>query len=139
MAKEAGVLGFEPNFAPLPSHCTHAVLAMQPVFCTTVIASTDSRGIGVASLTHGQHLQKKCRSRAKRLCRSYRRCGDKQATVNPRNNLAHCFSCKQNLNNIDLLILLGRNFRSATALLEQWLTRYDSDRKTRTNSPTNRK
>ena len=32
------------------------------------------------------------------------RCGEMRATVNPRNNLAHCFCCKKNLNNIDLLI-----------------------------------
>ena len=30
-------------------------------------------------------------------------CGEMRATVNPRNNLAHCFCCKKNLNNIDLL------------------------------------
>ena len=34
------------------------------------------------------------------------RCGEMRATVNPRNNLAHCFCCKKNLNNIDLLITL---------------------------------
>src|SRR5271156_6041804 len=62
-------------------------------------------------------------------------CGDMQATVNPRNNLAHCFSCKKNLNNIDLLILLEYDFRSAVTLLEQWLTQYDADRKTH-KSPT---
>ena len=33
-------------------------------------------------------------------------CGEMRATVNPRNNLAHCFSCKKNLNNIDLLMTL---------------------------------
>ena len=31
----------------------------------------------------------------------------KLAAVNPRNNLAHCFSCQKNLNNIDLLLELG--------------------------------
>ena len=31
-------------------------------------------------------------------------CGEMRATVNPRNNLAHCFTCKKNLNNIDLLM-----------------------------------
>ena len=36
------------------------------------------------------------------------RCGDMHAAVNPRNNLAHCFGCHQNLNNIDLLMTLGR-------------------------------
>ena len=30
-------------------------------------------------------------------------CGEQRATVNPRNNLAHCFCCQMNWNNIDLL------------------------------------
>ena len=41
--------------------------------------------------------------------------------VNPRNNLAHCFCCKKNLNNIDLLITLDYDFRSAVALVSRWL------------------
>jgi len=53
-------------------------------------------------------------------------CGDMQATVNPRNNLAHCFSCKKNLNNIDLLITLGYDFRSAVAILERLLQRHQA-------------
>jgi predicted RNA-binding Zn-ribbon protein involved in translation (DUF1610 family) len=53
------------------------------------------------------------------------RCGDMQATVNPRNNLAHCFNCRKNLNNIDLLITLGYDFRTAVAVLEQLLQRYE--------------
>jgi DNA primase len=53
-------------------------------------------------------------------------CGEMRATVNPRNNLAHCFTCKRNLNNIDLLLTLGYNFRSAVALLEQWLNQYEA-------------
>jgi hypothetical protein len=52
-------------------------------------------------------------------------CGDMQATVNPRNNLAHCFNCAKNLNNIDLLIKLGYDFRTAVAVLEQLLERYE--------------
>jgi DNA primase len=52
------------------------------------------------------------------------RCGDMRATVNPRNNLAHCFSCKKNLNNIDLLRMLGYDFQSAAAILERWLNDY---------------
>ena len=52
------------------------------------------------------------------------RCGDMQATVNPRNNLAHCFGCQKNLNNIDLLLTLGYDFRNAIAVLEQLLERY---------------
>ena len=54
------------------------------------------------------------------------RCGEMRATVNPRNNLAHCFSCQKNLNNIDLLITLGYNFRAAVALLERWLNQYQA-------------
>ncbi len=53
-------------------------------------------------------------------------CGEQRATVNPRNNLAHCFCCGKNLNNIDLLIILGYDFRAAVALLERWLTQYQA-------------
>jgi hypothetical protein len=53
-------------------------------------------------------------------------CGEMRATVNPRNNLAHCFNCKQNLNNIDLLITLGYDFLPAAALLERWLKQYEA-------------
>jgi len=52
------------------------------------------------------------------------RCGEMRATVNPRNNLAHCFACKKNLNNIDLLRLLGYDFQSAVRILEGWLKRH---------------
>jgi hypothetical protein len=48
------------------------------------------------------------------------------ATVNPRNNLAHCFCCGKNLNNIDLLLTEGHDFRSAVALLEGLLEQYQS-------------
>jgi len=51
-------------------------------------------------------------------------CGEMRATVNPRNNLAHCFCCQKNLNNIDLLLTLGYDFRAAVALLERWLKQY---------------
>ncbi len=44
-----------------------------------------------------------------------------RATVDPRNNLAHCFCCDQNFNNIDLLIALGYDFLAAVELLEPWL------------------
>ena len=54
------------------------------------------------------------------------RCGEMRATVNPRNNLAHCFSCQKNLNNIDLLILLDYDFRAAVALLTRWLDQYQA-------------
>ena len=54
------------------------------------------------------------------------RCGEMRATVNPRNNLAHCFCCKKNLNNIDLLIALDYDFRAAVTLLERWLNQYQA-------------
>jgi predicted RNA-binding Zn-ribbon protein involved in translation (DUF1610 family) len=54
------------------------------------------------------------------------RCGEMRATVNPRNNLAHCFCCRKNLNNIDLLLAQGYDFREAVALLERWLTQYQN-------------
>ena len=53
-------------------------------------------------------------------------CGEQRATVNPRNNLAHCFCCKKNLNNIDLLIELDYDFLSAVALLERWLKEHEA-------------
>ena len=50
------------------------------------------------------------------------RCGEMRVTVNPRNNLAHCFCCKHNLNNIDLLLTLDYDFlrrrRSSGALAQ---------------------
>ena len=54
------------------------------------------------------------------------RCGEMRATVNPRNNLAHCFCCQKNLNNIDLLLTLGYDFVSAIAILKRWLERHQS-------------
>ena len=54
------------------------------------------------------------------------RCGELQATVNPRNNLAHCFHCHHNLNNIDLLMTLGYDFRTAVAILQRWLERHQA-------------
>jgi len=51
-------------------------------------------------------------------------CREFRATVNPRNNLAHCFCCGKNFNNIDLLMALGYDFPSAVEVLEQWLSRH---------------
>jgi hypothetical protein len=62
-------------------------------------------------------------------------CGEMLATVNPRNNLAHCFCCQKNYNNIDLLLKLGYNFRSAVALLERWLNRHQAQAKEKTPLP----
>jgi hypothetical protein len=61
------------------------------------------------------------------------RCGEMRATVNPRNNLAHCFCCQKNLNNIDLLIALGYVFRDAVGLLAAWLNQYDSQHSKKQN------
>jgi hypothetical protein len=63
------------------------------------------------------------------------RCGKMRATVNPRNNLAHCFSCQHNLNNIDLLLSLEYDFLAAVRLLETWLERYQA-RPARQQTPT---
>ena len=62
-------------------------------------------------------------------------CGEMLATVNPRNNLAHCFNCRKNLNNIDLLITLGYDFQSAVAVLEGWLKQHQA-KQSQENSPT---
>jgi hypothetical protein len=56
-------------------------------------------------------------------------CGEMRATVNPRNNLAHCFCCAKNFNNIDLLLTLDYDFRAAVALLEGWLRQYQAQQR----------
>ena len=66
-------------------------------------------------------------------------CGEMRATVNPRNNLAHCFCCQKNLNNIDLLLTLDYDFRSAVTLLQRWLDQHQAQqagKKTPTTPPT---
>jgi hypothetical protein len=63
------------------------------------------------------------------------RCGEMRATVNPRNNLAHCFCCAKNLNNIDLLLTLDYDFRAAGALLERWLKDYQAPQTTKKTPP----
>ena len=55
-------------------------------------------------------------------------CGEMLAYVHPRTNLAHCFACQRNLNNIDLLQALSYDFRSAVTLLERWLMHHDARR-----------
>ncbi len=66
------------------------------------------------------------------------RCGEMRATVNPRNNLAHCFCCQKNLNNIDLLMTLDYDFRAAVALLERWLHHYEAQQAKQNNPPPSR-
>lgn len=51
-------------------------------------------------------------------------CGELRATVNPKNNLAHCFSCGKNMNNIDLMMLGGHDFMPAVTILSGWLEQY---------------
>ena len=55
------------------------------------------------------------------------RCHELRATVNPRNNLAHCFSCAANFNNIDLMIIQGHDFLPAVEILKAWLAEYERD------------
>ncbi len=56
------------------------------------------------------------------------RCAEMLAYINPRTNLARCFACHTNLNNIDLLRQLGYDFTATVALLERWLTHYQAQR-----------
>jgi hypothetical protein len=58
-------------------------------------------------------------------------CGELHAVVNPRNNLAHCFHCAKNTNNIDLLMAVGYDFLEAVELLEHWLRTYTQEQTTR--------
>ena len=55
------------------------------------------------------------------------RCSEFRATVNPKNNLAHCFSCGENFNNIDLMIIQGHDFIPAVDVLKGWLEEYRRD------------
>jgi predicted RNA-binding Zn-ribbon protein involved in translation (DUF1610 family) len=66
------------------------------------------------------------------------RCGEMLATVNPRNNLAHCFCCQNNFNNIDLVMTLDHDFRTAVALLEGWLQQYQSQPASKATPPSAR-
>ena len=66
-------------------------------------------------------------------------CGEMLATVNPRNNLAHCFCCKKNLNNIDLLLTLDYEFTAAVRLLERWLEQHEARQKRQRSTPSTRK
>jgi len=63
-----------------------------------------------------------------RFCFLCPRCNEMLVYVNPRNNLAHCFHCNANLNNIDLLRAMGFDFPSAVEILERWLNEYERRR-----------
>ncbi len=51
-------------------------------------------------------------------------CHELRATVNPKNNLAHCFCCQYNINNIDLMIEIGYDFKLAVSIFKDWLDQY---------------
>ncbi|MBA4191278.1 MAG: hypothetical protein C0467_25125 [Planctomycetaceae bacterium] len=61
-------------------------------------------------------------------------CNEMLVYVNPRNNLAHCFACRKNFNNLDLLLALDYSFTDAVALLELWLHLHQTKRSTRTTT-----
>lgn len=48
------------------------------------------------------------------LCQN---CNEMRATINPKNNLSHCFTCNKNLNNIDLLMANGHTFSGSIEIL----------------------
>ena len=50
-------------------------------------------------------------------------CSELRAPVNPSNNLAHCFCCGKNFNNIDLVLLHCHDFLPAVDILATWLRR----------------
>ena len=60
-------------------------------------------------------------------------CGELRATVNPKNNLAHCFCCKKNWNNIDVLMSCQWEFVEAVEILHGWLN--DHQRRKQPTSP----
>ena len=62
-------------------------------------------------------------------------CNEMLVYVNPRNNLAHCFACQRNWNNIDLLLACDYNFADAVALLELWLHLHQPKRSTHSTTP----
>ena len=64
------------------------------------------------------------------------KCHELRATVNPKNNLAHCFCCQKNINNIDLMMIIGYDFKQAVSILEKWLLQYKAGnyRKQKNNS-----
>ena len=55
-------------------------------------------------------------------------CHEMRATVNPKNNLAHCFCCQKNMNNIDLMLSLGYEFKEAVQILKGWMRIYQKQK-----------
>lgn len=60
-------------------------------------------------------------------------CNEMRATVNPKNNLAHCFCCKKNYNNIDLLMTQGLTFQESVELLKEVFIKKEEPRLINTN------
>ena len=60
-------------------------------------------------------------------------CYELRATVNPKNNLAHCFCCQKNINNIDLMMSLGYDFKESVQVVKKWLRVYRSSANCVTN------
>ena len=78
--------------------------------------------VTIAALSTDGPPAKRSEGRYRFLCPH---CQEMLATVNPRNNLAHCFCCKKNLNNIDLLLTMGYDFKTAVSILTRM---YDQHR-----------
>jgi len=51
-------------------------------------------------------------------------CNEMQATINPSNNLSHCFTCGKNLNNIDLMVANGYTFSTGVEILKNLWEEY---------------
>ena len=62
-------------------------------------------------------------------------CHELNATVNPKNNLAHCFCCQKNTNNIDLMLSLGYDFLEAVSILRKWLEAYRAQNRPDASEP----
>jgi len=79
--------------------------------------------VTIAALGTDGPPAKRREGRFRFLCPHYR---EMLATVNPRNNLANCFGCNKNLNNIDLLMTLGYDFKSAVSILMRMYNQHRS-------------
>lgn len=67
------------------------------------------------------------------LCQN---CNEIQATINPKNNLSHCFSCDKNFNNIDLMIASGYTFSRSVEILMVLLEEFKKGRQTEARTST---
>ena len=63
-------------------------------------------------------------------------CNEIQATINPKNNLSHCFNCDKNLNNIDLMIASGYTFSRSVEILTVLLEEFKKGRQTEARTST---